>query len=64
MSYTVGSTLTGFSLIFFMPKLDSLFEWIDYHEEEILAKIIYVGILPADMLSVPSANVEEIGDVS
>lgn len=25
LSYTVGSTLIGFSLIFFIPKLDSLF---------------------------------------
>ena len=33
LSYSVGSALMGFSLIFFMPKFDSLFEWIDYHEE-------------------------------
>lgn len=35
ISYTIGSTLTGFTLIFYIPKLDTLFEWIEYHKEEI-----------------------------
>lgn len=31
-----------------MPKLDSVFEWIDYHEEEIPPEN-----LPPEMLAVP-----------
>ncbi len=35
LSYNIGSTLMGFSLIYFIPKLERIFEWIEYNEEEI-----------------------------
>ena len=54
----------GFSLIYFIPKIERIFEWIDYHEEEMVQKPQEIPLPPVGLIEPETALEEKSEDVS